>query len=406
MSGTRLAPLLAALVALVVAGTAAGRPGSDTALARRLAGALATPNLDAARSAAVAVDLRTGAVVFARNPELPLLPASTAKLAVGYAALALLGSGFRFHTEVRGLGTLDGTVWRGDLVLRGHGDPTLGAEDLTGLAQQVAGWGITRVTGAVLGDESWFDGVRTGPGWKSSFYVLESPPLSALVAERALYRGKTSHNPALAAASLFRQALAEAGVTVAKRSRVGRAGESSLPLAYDISPPLAGIVAEMETESDNFVAELLLKELGVLAAGHGTTAAGAGVVREALERAGVPLAGVRLADGSGLSSDDRLTANALVALLRAAWDDPELREAFVASLALAGVSGTLEERLRDPPARGRVRAKTGTTNVASALAGFAGDRYVFAVLQNGSPVASWWARAAQDRFATVLAGGR
>jgi len=158
------------------------------------------------------------------------------------------------------------------VVLRGHGDPTLGAEDLTGLARQVASWGITRVTGAVLGDESWFDGVRTGPGWKSSFYVLESPPLSALVAERALYRGKTSHNPALAAASLFRQALAEAGVAVAKRSGVGRAGESSLPLAYDISTPLAGIVAQMETESDNFVAELLLKELGALAAGHGTTA--------------------------------------------------------------------------------------------------------------------------------------
>lgn len=406
MSGTRLAPLLAAVVALVVAGTATGRPGSDSALARRLAHALEAPNLDAARSAAVAVDLRTGAVVFARNPGLPLLPASTEKLAVGYAALALLGPGFRFHTEVHGLGTLDGTVWRGNLVLRGHGDPTLGAADLAGLARQVAAWGITQVTGSVLGDESWFDGVRTGPGWKSSFYALESPPLSALVAERALYRGKTSHNPALAAASLFRQALAESGVAVAKRSRVGSASEGSLPLAYDISQPLAGIVTEMETESDNFVAELLLKELGALAAGHGTTAAGAGVVRDVLERAGVPLAGVRLADGSGLSSDDRLTARALVALLRAAWEDPELREAFVASLALAGVSGTLEERMREPPARGRVRAKTGTTNAASALVGFAGDRYAFAVLQNGSPVASWWAREAQDRFATVLAGGQ
>ena len=83
MSGTRLAPLLATLVALAVSGTAAGRPGSDTALARRLASALAAPNLDAARSAAVAVDLRTGAVVFSRNPGLPLLPASTEKLAVG-----------------------------------------------------------------------------------------------------------------------------------------------------------------------------------------------------------------------------------------------------------------------------------------------------------------------------------
>ena len=147
-------------------------------------------------------------------------------------------------------------------------------------------------------------------------------------------------------------------MTVTKRSRLGGAGESSLPLAYDISAPLAGIVAGMETESDNFVAELLLKELGALAAGHGTTAAGAGVVRDVLERAGVPLAGVRLVDGSGLSSGDRLTAAALLALLRAAWDDPEPPEAFVASLPLAGGRGTLDDRGRQPPPRGRGRART------------------------------------------------
>jgi len=403
MSARRVGALLCGL-ALLAAGAASAGTGGDTALSRRLARAIDAPSLDPARSAAVAVDLRTGAVVFERNAGLPLLPASNEKLAVGYAALALLGPGFRFHTEVRGLGRLDGQAWRGDLVLAGHGDPTLAGDDLAGLARQVAAWGITRVTGAVLGDESWFDGARTGPGWKGSFYVLESPPLSALVAERALYRGQTSHNPALAAASLFRQALAAAGVVVARRSGVGRASETSLPLAYDVSAPLAGIVAEMETESDNFVAELLLKELGALETGHGTTAAGAGVVSGVLERAGVPLAGVRIADGSGLSSDDRLTAGALVALLRAAWSDPELREAFVASLSVAGVSGTLEDRLREPPARGRVRAKTGTTSVASALSGYAGDRYAFAVLQNGSPVASWWARTAQDRFVSVLAG--
>lgn len=402
MTATRAGALLCALV-LLAAGAAAAGTGGDTTLSRRLARALDAPSLDPARSAALAVDLRTGAVVFERNAGLPLLPASNEKLAVGYAALALLGPGFRFHTEVRGLGRLDGKTWRGDLVLAGHGDPTLAGEDLDGLARQVAAWGITRVTGAVLGDESWFDRARTGPGWKSSFYVVESPPLSALVAERALYRGKTARNPALAAASLFRQALAAAGVVVAKRSGVGRAGESSLPLAYDVSVPLAGIVAEMETESDNFVAEVLLKELGALGAGHGTTVAGAGVVSDVLERAGVPLAGVRIVDGSGLSADDRLTAGALVALLRAAWADPELRDAFAGSLAVAGVSGTLEDRLREAPARGRVRAKTGTTNVASALSGYAGDRYAFAVIQNGSPVASWWARAAQDRFATVLA---
>jgi D-alanyl-D-alanine carboxypeptidase len=70
---------------------------------------------------------------------------------------------------------------------------------------------------------------------------------------------------------------------------------------------------------------------------------------------------------------------------------------------VAGISGTLERRLDTRPTRGRVIAKTGTTRRASALAGFVGGRYAFAILQNGSPVPYWTARAAQDRFVTILA---
>jgi D-alanyl-D-alanine carboxypeptidase/D-alanyl-D-alanine-endopeptidase (penicillin-binding protein 4) len=75
----------------------------------------------------------------------------------------------------------------------------------------------------------------------------------------------------------------------------------------------------------------------------------------------------------------------------------------VAALPVAGVSGTLHDRMRRAPARGNVVAKTGTTSIASALSGFVRGRYVFAVVHNGHPVSSWWARVAQDRFATVLA---
>ena len=90
-------------------------------------------------------------------------------------------------------------------------------------------------------------------------------------------------------------------------------------------------------------------------------------------------------------------------VLKAAWADPEVRPTFVAALPVAGVSGTLEDRLRTPPARGRVLAKTGTTDIASALSGYISSRFVFTVLQNGHPLSYWWARRAQDRFVTVLA---
>ena len=118
---------------------------------------------------------------------------------------------------------------------------------------------------------------------------------------------------------------------------------------------------------------------------------------------GVPLACVRMFDVSGLSLDDRITARALAALLLVAWNDDELHAALWAALPVAGVNGTLEDRMQRAPARGAVRAKTGTTDRASALSGYVRDRFVFAVLQNGWPVSSWSARKAQDRFATALA---
>jgi D-alanyl-D-alanine carboxypeptidase/D-alanyl-D-alanine-endopeptidase (penicillin-binding protein 4) len=116
--------------------------------------------------------------------------------------------------------------------------------------------------------------------------------------------------------------------------------------------------------------------------------------------------GVRLVDGSGLSLLDRFTANALVSLLTAMWNDPGVRPELLASLPVAGRSGTLEHRMRHTVAAGVVLAKTGSTDNASALSGFVGDRYVFSVLQNGWPISWFWARAAQDRFATVLAASQ
>ena len=392
-----------ALVAVLALALAPLTRAADPTLSARLTKALTVPHVDPARSAALAIDLRTGAVAFSRNPVLSLRPASNEKLAVAYAALTLLGTGFRFHTEVVGTGSQLEEIWHGDLVLQGFGDPTLEPADLDALAAEVASWGITHVDGAVIGDESWFDPVRTGPGWKPAFFIEESPPLSALVVDRARFRGRTFVKPALAAASLFRSALEAHGVTVRKDARTGVFAGQGLPLAQDLSEPLADIVRFMGRESDNYTAEVLLKQLGALYDDAGSTGAGARVVRRALEEAGVPLAGVRIADGSGLSGLDRFTAAALVGLLEAGLADPEIRDAFLGSLAVAGVDGTLEDRLESRPARGRVIAKTGTTNAASALSGFVRDRYVFAILQNGAPVSSYWARRAQDRFVTVLA---
>jgi D-alanyl-D-alanine carboxypeptidase/D-alanyl-D-alanine-endopeptidase (penicillin-binding protein 4) len=354
-------------------------------------------------SAALAVDLATGEVVYSRAAALPLAPASTEKLLVTYAALRRLGPSYEIPTLVLGEGRQVGREWRGDIVLQGHGDPTLSSAGLRALARQVRARGVARVTGAVVGDESWFDTRRTAPGWKPSFLLEESPPLSALAVDGDVYHGRVGRDPALAAAARFQEVLLAAGVAVAKAPRVREANVGAVPLASVASPPLADVLRGMDVVSDNFAAELLLKVLGAVTRGSGTTAAGARTVRETLADDGLPLEGVRVADGSGLSRLDRVTASTLVAVLRSLWEEPTLRPVLLHALPVAGRTGTLRHRLRLPSVRGAVRAKTGTTSQASALAGFVRGRFVFAVLQNGSPVPRTAARAAQDRFVALLA---
>jgi len=391
-------PVVVVLALVLAAPAGAG----DSPLAKRLARALAVPHVSQARTGAVAIDLQTGETIFSEHAGLALVPASNEKLAVAYAALVTLGSGYRIESDVLGRGQRNGTVWQGSLVLVGHGDPTLSSGDLADLARQIRASGIRRVTRGVFGDESFFDARRTARGWRSWFYVNECPPLSALTVDRGRYFGRTARRPALAAALLFRDALRRAGVAVVGAG-IGRERTTDVPLAAVESAPLSEIVRWMGRVSDNFTAELLLKQLGAADGEPGTSARGAATVRGALAEAGVPLAGVRFADGSGLSSLDRLTTRALAALLRAAWADPDVRPFFVAALPVAGINGTLADRMRRPPARGNVQAKTGSTSLASALSGYVKRRYVFSVLQNGSPVSSFWARRAQDRFATALA---
>ena len=184
---------------------------------------------------------------------------------------------------------------------------------------------------------------------------------------------------------------------------VGRAPASATVLGEVRSATLANVVTAMDRDSDNFRAEMLLKELGAEVGEGGTSVEGAAIVRNDLAAAKVPLTGVVIADGSGLSLLDRTTANALETLLVTVWNDPALRTPFWKALPVAGENGTLERRMEDGPARGVVRAKTGTTDEASALSGYVRDRYAFVVLQNGSPVSWSAARKAQDRFATALA---
>ena len=353
-------------------------------------------------------------MVFEVNADLPATPASVVKILTAIAALDALGPEHRFTTEVRATPPEDGVV-TGDLWLVGGGDALLGTDawasttdralhtSLDALADRVVAAGVRVVEGGVVGDDSRYDRARTVTSWPQRLVADgESGPLSALLVNDGFrawgHPGVPFADPAGGAAAVFAELLRNRGVDVRGQAASGVAADSAVIAAVD-SAPLDGIVAAMLRDSDNETAELLFKELGRISGEGGSTAAGEAFVRGRLTSLGLPMNDSRVADGSGMSDDDRVTCRLLTAAL-------SLRGAVIADgLAVAGRSGTLRTRFRGTELEGRLRAKTGSLDGVSGLAGFLdtedGRRLTFALLVNGLPITNS-GRSIQDEFALAL----
>lgn len=304
------------------------------------------------------------------NGSRPLPPASTVKLLTGAAALLKLGPEFRFRTEVAFSGSLlpDGSL-QGSLVLVGGGDPLLFRRHLVELASAVSSAGIKHVAGDLWGDDTRYDKLRYGPGWRRDFVTHESGALSALAVDRNNYRNDAAFiaDPVSANLHLFRSALESAGITVAGRTVVGRPEGGLRVVAVRESEALSELVGEMLRESDNFVAEMVLKELG-RRVGEPSTQGGVEVLRATALSLGVDPGSLQ--DGSGLSSGNAQSPHSQVDLLRK-LEKTSIGELFRKSLAVScSQTGTLKKRLCGTAAAGKVYAKTGAIPKSSAMAGF------------------------------------
>jgi serine-type D-Ala-D-Ala carboxypeptidase/endopeptidase (penicillin-binding protein 4) len=312
------------------------------------------------------------------------LPASTQKLYVAATAFALFGADYRFETRVKAEPVSNGTTT--SLTLIGAGDPSLTTSDLRSLAKAVAASGIKSITTRLNVDDSHFDRITTGPGWKPSFSPGESGLLSALMVDGNQRNDPAFRaDPALANLAKFQQELQRAGVVVTGAS-LGRssAPDNASVVASHKSEPFSVLLSVMGKKSNNTYAEMILKEIGSVG-GAGSTQGGAAAVMAYVQKIGAA-APVTFADGSGLSSLNRTTAASEVGLLLKV-DAGKDRAAFRSSLAVACVDGTMKSRLCGTVGQGKVIAKTGTINGVSALSGYtvtaSGRKVVFAFLLNG-----------------------
>ena len=473
-------------------------PATLAELRQQLAALVGQAKYDAALWGVKIVSLDTGVTIFEQNPQKLLSPASNSKLYTVALALDRLGADYRIKTSLyaKAKPNSAGTL-KGDLIVYGRGDPTINA-NLSGgdihpalepLVRALTNAGVRRVTGDLVGDDSYFHGPPFGSGWAWSdlehYYGAEVSALTvndnALQAvakpgarigapcrltllpvttwltfsNRTETVGKgatrkiqfyhplcqnviyvtgqlpvddagttnevTLHNPAGLFASFFKEALARRGIKISGKVRSANwLDRQAQPINCDSlvelgsvkSPPLGDIARIVLKPSQNLYTDLLLAHVGEKfrpadsSADETSEALGIRELNKFLSEAGLKPGEVIFEEGSGLSRDNLTTPNATVTLLQF-MSRHQCAQVYLEALPIAGVDGTLKNRMQGTPAAGNVRAKTGTLRWANSMSGHvttaAGEHLIFSLMVNRC-YESRPARGDLDTIGVLLAG--
>ncbi len=338
-------------------------------------------------------DLTTGEDLYALGQRQRLRPASCQKLVTAIAALQLLGPAYALSTDFRFTGEIDDGTLRGDLYAVGRMDPLLSQGDLYAMALRLHELGVDSVQGSLCLDLTFREEADYGWGW---CWDDHWGPLRTLTVD-----GRDAF------AQELLSDLSSVGISLADTARRLAPCPSASSLIVRREHSISQLLERMMKQSDNVFAESLFYHI---AASSGTPGAGrrqasARIASLISSRLALDPSPYQVADGSGLSLYNYATPELLVALLAYAWRTEPLRSALWPALPVAGVDGTLSKRMRGTPAQGNVRAKTGTVEGVSTLAGYAlsseGHTLAFSIMNQGVS-SQREAHAFQDRVCLLL----
>ncbi len=380
------------------------------------------------------VNPRTGDTLYSKNAGKLFMPASNMKIITSSAALTLLGPDYAYRTTFLTDGEKRDSLLDGNLLVIGRGDPTvsdrmrgLATTVMDDLADSVRAHGIRQVAGSLARVGNAFPDSIYGYGWEwddlGEYYgagvdelifnegmaptTLRPPPDTV---RDSLYSGPAK-DPAKAYLDAFHDGLTRKGITVD-----GGVLDSILPtpLKMDtlfvlVSPPLRAILPALLKPSQNQIAEILLRTIGLERGGIGTADTARKIVGQQLLAWGVQPDGFVIRDGSGLSDQDLLTPETIVRVLDRIQRDTAFA-LFYNSLPIAGVDGTIKDRMKGTPAEGNVHAKTGTLSKARSLSGYVttadGERLIFSILANNTTTPGSVVTHIADQIAASLAAYR
>lgn len=336
-------------------------------------------------------DLDADSVLYAHNARLLLRPASTMKVLTAVAAIDRLGGSYQFNTELCYTGEVNNHTLQGNIYCVGGFDPRFNSDDMRAFVEAIRKMGVDTIRGNIFADKTMKDTDMLGKGW---CWDDDNPTLSPLLVSRKDVFVKR-----------FADELTEAGIILETTQ-----GEAARPSnAFCICRrfhTIDQILMKMLKESDNLYAESMFYQI---AASTGVAHASAKNAREVVEKLiakiGLNPKRYEIADGSGLSLYNYLSAELEVAILKYAFHNNNIYVHLHPALPVAGVDGTLRNRMKNPFTEGNVYAKTGTLTGVSSLAGYCtaanGHRLAFAIINQGTQHARN-PRAFQDRVCTVL----
>ncbi len=313
-----------------------------------------------------------------------MIPASNTKLFTTSAALDLMGGDFLLSTKLLSDDSnLDDGVINGNLYLKGLGNSIFTSDDLTDMTASLSRMGIIKITGDIVGDDTYFDDVYTRDDWiKDEKANVKLPAISALVLDRnrtrtiKKRRGRNRtyivnvKNPPLHAAKKLKETLEKNNIEV-----LGEASYYETPLTASLlienSVELREVINLINKRSDNFLAECLFKTIGAVASGkQGNSFYSTQAILTFIKDNGIYSKGTAVVDGSGISRFDQVTPGAIIGLLEKMYFDINNFEDFYNSLSIAGVDGTLDDRMIGTLAENNFRGKTGTLNGVSSISGY------------------------------------
>jgi serine-type D-Ala-D-Ala carboxypeptidase/endopeptidase (penicillin-binding protein 4) len=322
--------------------------------------------------------------IFEVNHSMSMTPASNTKLFTTAVALVNLGGDFKLSTKIyTDDSTIHDHVINGNLYIKGFGNSTFSQYDMESMVDEIRNKGITRITGNIIGDDTYFDDVYKRDDWIADETAnVKLPPISAITLDRnskviQKRRGRrirnyvvAVENPPLNAASFLKSKLIESGIKVEKSSSVGETPEQAL-LICESGIQLRELIKLINKHSDNFLAEVLFKTIGAEASQiQGNAFYSTQAILDFIQDNGIFSTGTAVVDGSGISRFDQITPGAIVGLLEAMYFDINNYKDFYNSLAIAGVDGTLRHRMRGSLAENNFHGKTGSLTGVTSLAGY------------------------------------